>query len=75
MILPTKHISFSYSLLGIGAILLKELSHPLTVTTLWDKVRTCKGVGSYQRFILALDMLYLLGAIELQTGLLKRRIT
>ena len=75
MILPTKHVSFSYSLLGVGAVLLKELSHPLTLTALWDKVRSCKGVGSYQRFILALDMLYLLGAIELQAGLLRRRIT
>lgn len=75
MILPTKHISFSHSLLGVGATLLKELSRPLSVTELWDKVRTFKGVGSYQRFILALDMLYLLGAIELQTGLLSRKVT
>ena len=74
MILPTKHVSFSHSLLGVGAVLLKELSYPLTITALWDKVRACKGVGSYQRFILALDMLYLLGAIELQSGLLKRRV-
>ena len=75
MILPTKHIAFSHSLLGVGATLLKELSRPLSVTELWDKVRTSKGVGSYQRFILALDMLYLLGAIELQTGLLSRKVT
>jgi len=75
MILPTKHVSFSHSLLGVGAVLLKELSHPLTVTALWDKVRSITGVGSYQRFILTLDMLYLLGAIELQAGLLRRQIT
>lgn len=75
MILPTKHISFSHSLLGVGSVLLKELSHPQTVTALWDQVRLCKGVGSYYRFILALDMLYLFGAIELQAGLIKRRLT
>jgi len=74
MILPTKHISFSHSLLGVGTVLLKELSYPQTVTALWDKVHMCRGVGSYQRFIFALDMLYLLGAIEFQAGLLKRRM-
>jgi len=72
MILPTKHISFGHSLLGIGSVLLKELSYPQSVTTLWNKVHLCGGIGSYERFILALDMLYLLGAIELKSGLLTK---
>lgn len=73
MILPTKHISTGHSLLGVGAVVLKHLKHEQTVTRLWDHVRDCPEVVSFQRFTLALDLLYLLGAVELDNGLLRRR--
>lgn len=72
MILPTKHISQSASLLGVGALLLKHLQEPRTLTGLWDHVRSYREVGSYARFILALDLLFLLGAVELDQGLIRR---
>ena len=70
MILPTKHISIARSLLNVGAMLLQQLNRPKTVAGLWDEVRELEDVGTFQRFVLALDFLYILGAIELKDGLL-----
>jgi hypothetical protein len=72
MILPTRHISTGHSLVGVGAVVLKHLAHDQTATRLWDRVRDCPEVGNYQRFVLALDLLYLLGAIGLENGLIRR---
>lgn len=72
MILPTKHISESKSLLGAGGILLNELQRPQTVTGLWEKVRYSDAIGTYERFVLTLDMLFLVGAIEFKDGLINR---
>jgi hypothetical protein len=72
MILPTKHISADQSLLGVGAILLADLRHPTTVSALWDKVKKHPSVGSYERYVLTLDLLYALGAVAFENGLLRR---
>lgn len=75
MILPTKHISTKHSLIGLGAVILKYLSKPTTITGLWDKVRLIPEIGTYKRFILSLDFLYMIKAIDYSEGLLKRRCT
>jgi hypothetical protein len=72
VILPTKHIPSTKSLLGVASALLLPMSHPPTVTDLWDRVRADPDVGSFERFVLALDLLYLLGVIELVDGRLRR---
>ena len=72
MILPSKHIPDEQTLIGVGAILLIELQNPQTVTSLWEKVRTNSSVGTFERFVLALDMLYVIGVITLAEGLIKR---
>lgn len=73
MILPTKHLRTEQSLLGVGALLLARLRRPKTVSALWESVKAEPSVGSYPRFILALDLLYALDAIELRKGSLARR--
>ena len=72
MILPTKHVSTGYSLLGVGAELLRVLGRPRTVTSLWDEARQMRGVMTFERFTLALDLLFACGAISLSDGLLQR---
>jgi hypothetical protein len=72
MILPTKHISEDQALIGIGALLLKEIKQPQTVTGLWERVRSYQMVGTFERFVLALNMLYILGAITLTNGMIER---
>jgi hypothetical protein len=72
MILPTKHIRPHDSLLGIGGQLLAQLGTGKTVTELWDEMRDVPGIASFERYVLGLDLLYALGVVELDRGLLKR---
>jgi hypothetical protein len=73
MILPTKHIPLGHSLLGAGARLLEHLAVPRTVSSLWERVRRTPEVGSFPRFILVLDLLYAMDAVELADGFVRRR--
>ena len=60
MILPTKHLRPDRALLAVGADLLVSLREPMTVSRLWDDVRSNRGDAgepapiSYDWFILAL---------------------
>lgn len=72
MILPTKHLPPRRSLIGVGGLMLERLDQPRTITGLWDKARHVPEVGSFERFILALDLLFALGAVEYGDGLLRR---
>ena len=77
MILPTKHLNQDRALLGVGAEILCLLKEPKTVSRLWDELKsTKKTVDScsltYDWFVLALDFLFTLNAIELEKGLIRK---
>lgn len=72
MILPTKHIPQNEALIGVGATLLNCLDRPATVTGLWEKVREKRNVGTFERFVLAANLLFLMGVIEFEDGMLSR---
>ena len=72
MILPSKHISQNQTLIGVGAVLLKEIGKPQTVTSLWESVCEHSSIGTFERFVLALDMLHIIGVIELEKGFIVR---
>lgn len=38
MILPSKHLSQDRALLTVGAVILRHLSHPVTVSALWEQI-------------------------------------
>lgn len=73
MILPTKHVRTAHSLLGLGGQLLGYLREDRTVTSLWNEVRELPTVGTFSRFVLALDLLFLMDAVYYEGGLLRRR--
>jgi hypothetical protein len=73
MILPTKHISAQNSILGVGAVILKHLNYPQTLSALWEHVRDLPEIKVYWRFILGLDLLYAIGVIDLSDGLIVRK--
>lgn len=81
MILPTKHIRSDRSLLGVGAQVLEMLDSPMTMSKLWEEFRTRRsGSGpnapiSYRWFVLALDLLYMIGALDLKRGLIVKAST
>lgn len=78
MILPTKHIRPERALLTVGADILACLKEPMTVSRAWDEVRRQRGeaVGSapvnYDWFILALDLLLIVGAVRFENGVLRK---
>lgn len=79
MILPTKHLAQDRALLTVGAKILPCLTQPITVSALWEELsrQTMSTVKprslGYDAFVLALDLLFLMGAIQLNDGLLTRR--
>lgn len=76
MILPSKHLSERRALLTVGSDILGLLDRPRTVSSVWEEVRGGKSEGkrrlSYDWFVLALDLLFLMGAIRLSEGLLTK---
>ena len=78
MILPTKHISPDRALIGVGAEVLDALGEPMTMSRLWDEIRSRRSADAsnpvidYRWFVLALDLLYMISAVELDRGLIKR---
>lgn len=77
MILPTKHLSLNKSLLGIGADVLRILDQPMSVSRLWDELKQVRSRSeslriSFDWFILTLDLLFVVGAVEYQRGRVTR---
>jgi hypothetical protein len=72
MILPTKHINPLDSLLGVGALILERLKTTKTVTQLWDEMRDSPQVVTFERLVLGLDLLYMMGLVELDGGVIRR---
>ncbi len=78
MILPTKHMRPDRALIGIGAEMLLKLERPMTVSKLWDEVRlrrsadTSTPVIDYKWFVLALDLLFMIGAVDFERGLIRK---
>ena len=72
MILPSKHLEIDDSLLGIGARIIDLLPRPSTVTSLWERIRGEPAARNFDRFSLALDLLYAMGAVDIQNGMLRR---
>lgn len=73
MILPDKNILLSHSLLGMGSIILNHLKSFHTVSSLWEKVKNTKEINSFEKYILTLDLLYIMGLIEFHEGLLRKK--
>lgn len=74
MILPDKQVAASRSLLGAGASLLEALRTPQSLTSLWEAARVRPETYVYWRFVLALDLLYAIGAIEYRDGVVRRQV-
>lgn len=80
MILPTKGIDPDRALLALGGDVLRLLNEPKTVSRLWDEVRAARlgrernSPISYDWFILALDLLYTMGAVDMDRGRLIRHV-
>ena len=72
MILPTKYIRLQNSLLNSGAILLNNITNRQSVTQLWERTMMLPEIKTFDKFTLALDMLFSLGLIDIRDGIIVR---
>ncbi len=70
MILPNKNIYLRNSLLGLGAVILEQIHKGDTVSSLWERVRTVTEINTFEKYVLTLDLLYLLKAVDMHDGIL-----
>ncbi|MCI4039924.1 ABC-three component system middle component 6 [Streptomyces sp. NPDC087658] len=79
MITPTKGIAPDRCLLAVGAQILLQLDEPRSVSQAWARLRRWRTENdhpapvSFAWFVLALDVLYSLGAVELRRDVLVAR--
>ena len=79
MITPTKGIAPQRALLTVGAQIAQVLDEPMTVSQAWSGLMRWReknghhAAVSFSWFILALDTLFAIGAVSLESGLLVRR--
>lgn len=76
MILPTKGLEPRMALLSVGALLLRHLDEPKTVSRLWSDIRSDAEIPSgftFDWYVLALDLLFSMGAVDQSGGRLARR--
>lgn len=72
MILPSKYIQEDEALLGLGAKILSILYEDKALSELWEETKAQQNVSNYERFVLALDMLYVMGLIIFEDQKIKR---
>jgi len=72
MILPNKYVRHKESIIGLGALILKQLNKPRTVSYLWEYARGIPEVGTYLRFNLTMDFLFAINLIEFHNGLIRK---
>lgn len=75
MILPTKGIPPRRALVTLGGDILRLLTEAKTISRLWDDFRKSGPVGTevtFDWFVLSLDLLFLMGAIDLDRGRIRR---
>lgn len=81
MILPTKYLPYDRALLSVGAEILAQLKEPRTVSELWECVREdrLKRVAatplSFDWFVLALNLLYAVSAVDFINDLVRREVS
>jgi len=78
MILPTKHINFSQSLLGLGAYILSQLQSPKSIDDLWEKYRidyknnNYLAKHSFDNLVMTLIFLYSTGRVVEKNGIIEK---
>ena len=83
MILPSKKLKPENSLIHIGGRVLRILDEPKTVSSVWQSLKEQQRRNlntqplkfTYDWFVLSLDLLFTMGALELHEGSLSKRST
>lgn len=74
MILPTKYVPASDSILGRAGSLLPLRAGNPTVSELWYSYRSNQPEASFDSFADALTLLFMIGAVTLDSGVLRWQV-
>lgn len=74
MILPTKYIPAADSILGRAASILPLRDHNPTVSELWHSYRNVHPESSFDTFTEALTLLFMIGLVDIDSGVLRWRV-
>jgi len=78
VILPTKHLQPERALISVASEVFELVGRRSTVSSIWnalqDKHRAAFRYGDvpYDWFILALDLLFLMGSVEENNGIIRK---
>lgn len=78
MILPTKHINFSQSLLGLGSYILLQLKSPKSIDELWEQYeidyenKIYLAKHTFDNLIMTLLFLYSVSSVSEKDGVIKK---
>lgn len=78
MLKPTKGIAPQRALLSVAAQVSMILTEPMTINQIWNGLKEWRSKNaneaaiSFSWFVLALDVLYALGVLELEDGLIRK---
>lgn len=75
--MPTKHIKTENALIGVGAQILEELIEAKPVSTLFHDIQLRRQNNDmatihFDWFLLAIDFLFIVGAVRFEFGLIKK---
>ncbi|WP_331768180.1 ABC-three component system middle component 6 [Embleya sp. NBC_00896] len=79
MITPTKGIAPDRCLLAVGAQIILQLDEPRSISQAWSRLKAWRtehghhSPVSFAWFVLALDVLYSMGAVDLRRDVLVAR--
>lgn len=62
-------------MLNIGAIILDQINESQTITMLWTNPKIDSTINSFEKFILGLDFLFMLGLIDYKKGIIRKTKT
>ena len=75
MILPSKHIRFSESLLGLGGVVLNIIKEPKTIDEIWfsfseinNNQKILPAYHNFDNIVLALNYLFIIGAVSIDNN-------
>lgn len=68
MIMPSKYLREDEALIGVSAELLQLIKNSHNLSALWEAAKKIDAIGNFERFILALDLLYLMGLVDLKNN-------
>ena len=78
MIMPTKHINFANSLLGLGSYILIKLEQPLSIDDLWNEYCLDLEENRYfarhgfENIVRTILFLHTIGLVSEKEGLLEK---